>query len=322
MQADFENLTPDVVLEAVEVALRISLTGLTQPLTSYINRVYELEATDGTRLIAKFYRPERWSPRALQDEHDFILECVDAEIPVIPPMELPGGHTLGAIDGICFAVFPKRFSRHFEIIHDDDWRRLGRILGRLHMIGSDHAAEDRVTLHPQMSTVNDIHQLHAGEFVAPHLEEEFQATGQQILDLVTPLFDDREQIRIHGDCHAANILNDPDDGLMLIDFDDMAMGPPAQDFWMLLPEHARQSRREIDLILDGYEDFREFDYFSLKLIEPLRAMRSLYFLAWCSRQINDPAFQNNFPDWGNHNFWQSEITALQRQLTIIKDHLE
>jgi Ser/Thr protein kinase RdoA (MazF antagonist) len=134
------------------------------------------------------------------------------------------------------------------------------------------------------------------------------------------MFDDMEFLRIHGDLHRGNLIFRPDEGIMVIDFDDMMTAPPVQDIWMLLPDHAHLCHREINLVLDGYEQFREFDYRSLKLIEPLRIMRIIYFLAWCARQSGDNQFRRNFPDWGTENFWRKEIDDLSHQLEIINEN--
>ncbi len=314
----FENLTPDRFLAAIEAAANLRLTGLAHPLTSYINRVYELQTVDGTRLIAKFYRPGRWTPAAVADEHRFVRQCADEEIPVAAPLPLANDDTLGEADGILFALFEKRLGRAFEPLVDEDWRRLGRVVGRLHQVGARQPAPHRLVLHPQQSTRADLRQLQDGLFVTPGMERDFATLGEEILNLLTPQFDDHETIRLHGDCHRGNLLERPGEGLLVIDFDDMASGPPVQDLWMLLPDHAHRARREINLILAGYEDFREFDDRSLRLIEPLRLMRILYFLAWCARQIHDPRFERNFPDWGSEAFWRKQLADLRHQLDIVR----
>jgi Ser/Thr protein kinase RdoA (MazF antagonist) len=244
------------MLDAVENATGRRMTGLARPLPSYINRVYEIEDNDGEKLIAKFYRPGRWSPEALQDEHDFVLACHADEIPVIAPLCFKDGKTLHEDNGIFFTIFPKRFGRQFEATSPQDWIRIGRLLGRVHVVGAREDAEHR-----------------------------------------------------------------PGEGVMIIDFDDMMVGPPVQDLWMLLPDQADKCRREFGLILQGYEQFREFDDHTFRLVEPLRAMRIIYFLAWCSRQINDYTFRSLYPEWGSDAFWQREISDLTRQRNIIREHL-
>jgi Ser/Thr protein kinase RdoA (MazF antagonist) len=317
MCGDFTALTPDVMLEAVEQALGVRLTGLAQPHHSYINRVYEVQTTAGERLIAKFYRPGRWSRAAVLDEHEFVLECAADEIPVVAPLSLASG-TLGEAQGILFAVFPKRWGRAFEATGDEDWRRLGRILSRLHVVGARRAAAHRVVMHPAASTTADLAQLQAAEVVTARQRADFFRTGAEILDLIQGAFADVPLQRIHGDCHRQNILERPGEGLMLIDFDDMVMGPPVQDLWMLLPDQVERSRREIQLIVEGYETFQEFDDTVLRLIEPLRAMRMLYFLAWCSRQSQDPNFALKFPDWQTDAFWRQQVSDLRRQIEVLR----
>ncbi len=318
----FENITPDILIDAVEKATGFPMTGLTAPLPSYINRVYEFQTKDGSRLIGKFYRPGRWSKEALAEEHLFIEDCASDEIPVISPLKLLHGSTLGTVESIHFAVFTKKLGREFEVAEEEDWRRLGRIIARIHIAGSRNKADTRVRLHPEVSTAQDISQLLEGGFISSKHVDAFKEVGQCLIDVSANLFHDVEFIRIHGDCHRGNLLYRPGEGIMVIDFDDMMMGPPVQDLWLLLPDHADKCEKEIELILEGYEMFRAFDRKTLKLIEPLRAMRIIYFLAWCSRQANDFKFKNNFPDWGSDGFWQREINDLNRQMQRIKELLQ
>jgi Ser/Thr protein kinase RdoA (MazF antagonist) len=305
-------------MAAVEPACGVRLTGLLLALPSYINRVYELRAVDGTKLIVKFYRSGRWSRAAVLDEHAFIADCARDELPVVPPLTLADGSTLGESNGVLFALFPKRAGRQFEITGDDDRIRVGSLLARMHLAGEKRPAPHRIVIGPQESTKNDLAYL-CGNVVPPRFRDVFRDAGMRLIDASTPLFDGTEKTRIHGDCHCGNILNRLDEGLLLIDFDDMAMGPPVQDLWLLLPDRAEKSGREIELFLQGYERFRRFDRASLRCIEPLRAMRMIYFLAWCSRQAGDALFAKNFPDWGSDAFWQKEINDLREQLGFVMD---
>jgi len=314
---DFTALTPDVMLDAVEQVLGTRLMGFAQPHNSYINRVYELQTAKGERLIAKFYRPGRWTREALLDEHAFLLECAAEEIPVVAPMAIAGG-TLGEAAGVFFALFPKRWGRAFEATCEEDWRRLGRILSRVHVVGQRQEAAHRVVMHPAHSTAADIAQLRQAEVVTPRQRPEFFRAADELLALILPCFDGVPLQRIHGDCHRQNILERPGEGLLLIDFDDMVMGPAVQDLWMLLPDAPERSQREIGLILEGYETFQEFDDRTLRLIEPLRAMRMLYFLAWCSRQSQDPNFATKFPDWSSEAYWRQQGSDLRRQLEVLQ----
>ncbi|MBT3296114.1 MAG: serine/threonine protein kinase [Verrucomicrobia bacterium] len=316
---DFEHLVPDVMLDAVEDALGCRMSGLATPLPSYINRVYETQTMSGERRIAKFYRPGRWSREAIEEEHAFTLDCAADEIPVVPPMRLPSGETLHEADGIYFAMFEKRMGRQFEIRTRTDWLRVGRLLGRLHVAGSRQEATQRTNMHPEASTVDYVDYLVDNELVTPGHRAAFEEVADAILDEICELFDDPEFIRIHGDCHGGNILTRAGEELMMIDFDDMMVGPPVHDFWLLLPGPVQECRAEVDLLLRGYEQFREFEDSTLKLVEPLRAMRMIYYLAWCAHQVDDHRFQHNNPQWGSDAFWQREIADLTTQLQAIQD---
>lgn len=317
MSASFDNLTPDRILAGIELGMDCELTGLTSPLPSYINRVYELQPVSGERLVAKFYRPGRWKRNALQDEHDFVLDCAAEEIPVVAPLELASGGTIGEYDGILYSVFPKKSGREMELHTDEGWRRLGSLVGRIHLAGTRRKAGNRLRMHPETTTLPEIEQLLCGGFMSPHQSDRFKDVVSRIVEIALREFEGVDFQRIHGDCHRANILERPDEGLMVIDFDDMMMGPPVQDIWLLLPDHANRSLHEINMILEGYEQFMEFDDRSLRLVEILRAMRIIYFLSWCSTQVDDFKFQSNFPDWGSEMFWQREISDIEHQYHAI-----
>ena len=309
------------MINAVERALCCPLLGLAAPLPSYINRVYEFETAEKQRVIAKFYRPERWTFDAIKAEHRFVADCANDDIPVISPLVLPDGETLAKTDDdIIFTVFPKRFGREIEINDDDAWRRIGMVVARMHLAGARAEAPERTLLDPRSTTTNQMRHLLDGHHITAMFHDQFECIVSEILEIIDPLFEDIEYIRIHADLHRANILERPDEGLMIIDFDDMMEGPPIQDLWLLLPEHLHNSRRELDLIIDGYTQLRDFDFDTIRLIEPLRAMRIIYFLSWCSTQINDFKFQHNFPDWGNDSFWRREIADLEHQLQLIKKY--
>ncbi len=315
---DFAELVPDAMLDAVEDVLGKRMSGLARPLPSYINRVYEMQSMDGEGLIAKFYRPGRWPREAIEEEHAFMLDCARDEIPVVPPMTLGHGQTLHDVNGIYFAVFPKRLGRQFEIRSRTDWLRVGHLLGRLHMAGGEQEAAHRTNLHPSVSTASHIDHLLDSQCINPARVSEFEDVAETILDEIKELFDECEFIRIHGDCHGGNILSRSGEGLMLIDFDDMMVGPPVHDFWLLLPGTVKDCPTEINLLIRGYEQFRDFDDASLRCVEPLRAMRMIYYLAWCAHQVDDYKFLQNNPQWGTDAFWQREVTDLSHQLEVIR----
>ncbi len=319
MNADFASLMPDRVMDAVEASTGRRCTGVTRPLPSYINRVYSVEMETGEHLVAKFYRPGRWTHEALLDEHAFVCSCAADEIPVIAPIALKGGETLGLAGGLPFALFPKRGGRPVESAAPGDgvWGRLGALLARVHRVGAREAAPARLTLGPFTSAAGDLDYLIDNGFLETRDQERLEDFGHTFLEAVEPLFEGCETIRLHGDCQRTNVLERPETGLFLIDFDDMMNGPPVQDLWMLLPGRLDESAEEVERLIEGYETFRPFDRLSLRLIEPLRTMRMVYYLAWCARQSRDAAFLQNHPGWGSHSFWAKEMDDLEQQLEIV-----
>ena len=315
--ADFSALTPDTVINVVEGVVGQRCTNLCRPLNSYINRVYEVGLGDGGFVIAKFYRPGRWSRDALQDELDFLQELAQAEIPVVPPIPGPDGALLHEFAGMWFAVFPKRGGRPLDDPGPDDWPQLGRLIGRMHQVGAARLPRDRIYLHPGFSTTDQVEFVLESGHVAAEYRGRYEALCFELIDLIAPLFDDTETLRIHADCHAGNILHRPGEGYHLLDFDDLSVGPAVQDLWLILPDRLARARREMDGLLSGYELFYPFPCETLRLIEPLRAMRYIHYTAWCARQKADGGFARLAEDWGSSSFWRQEIADLETQQTEI-----
>ena len=315
----FHALNPERVISLVEEAMGVPCTNLCRPLTSYINRVFELSGRDGAGLVVKFYRPGRWSTAALLDEHTFLLELLEAEIPVVAPSRLVDGSSLGRFGDINFAVFPKRGGRSVDEFNTEEWMQLGRLLGRTHAVGALRSPADRIVMSPDKSTRSQIDYLLQGELVPAKLRDSFRRIGDDLIQVITPLFAGIDMIRIHGDCHFANLLHRPDDSFLLIDFDDMAVGPPVQDLWMLLPGYREDSLAEIELFLEGYETFRRFDRKSLRLIEPLRAMRYIHYITWCAHQVREDGESQLALEFGTHDYWQREINDIADQLQRIRE---
>ena len=321
-ESDFSSLSPDSVIQIVEQALGKRSTRFCLPMASYINRVYEIECEDKTRVVAKFYRPGRWSREALADEQDFLFELEQAEVSVITPLRMADGKTLEEYQGIYFAVFPKKGGRKLEEPRtDDEWLALGRLIARIHLVGAKHGVRDRVLFTPKSYTEKNLEGLKESGFLPPDLGRQYDEIVRDIIRMSEPLFQNAEKIRIHGDCHRGNLLYGAV-GFWVIDFDDMAVGAPMQDLWMLLPGRLQDSRREMNLLAEGYETFRPFDRENLKMIEPLRAMRFLHYAAWCSRQAADASFRKHFPEWGSRAYWIKEISDLHEHREIIIQSLQ
>jgi Ser/Thr protein kinase RdoA (MazF antagonist) len=322
----FELLSPDRALRAVEDAHGFELDGTMESYPSYVNRVYGMRARTGERWVAKFYRPGRWTEEAILDEHRFLTDCAAAEIPVVAPVTGSDGRTLhlldtredGAEETFRFALFPRSGGRSFEPETPDALVRLGSLLGRCHAVGARGEAPHRVRCAPVPLTASYVEELLVEKLVHPDCVEEFSAACRETLADIEPLFRDAAVQRIHGDCHRGNVIDRPGEGLALIDFDDMMSGPPVQDLWLMLPDHAEHSARELDALLEGYEQFQTFDRSTLRLIEPLRFMRMIYFLAWRARQRNDYWFRGSFPDWGTEAFWIKETEDLREQSAAVR----
>lgn len=337
---DFSELSPDTVLNAAENALGVYLESVVVPYNSYVNRVYGLKDEDGGRYVAKFYRPGRWTADIIAEEHAFLADCAQAELPVAAPIELhaaaqasvpgippnansgctPGNSTitLGSTGGINFTVFPYRGGRTFDLVSDNDYLRAGALLGRLHGVSRKRSAPRRPALKPLPLYADRCAALAASGAVHPDLKAEFLDITGSALAACAQRFaetslDSSDLIRIHGDCHRGNILEAADGSLILIDFDDMMTGPAIQDLWLLLPGHLEDSGREMELLLEGYTEFSHFNRATLTLVEPLRFMRMIYFLDWQARQRNDALFRERNPDWGSRAFWIRELEDLADQ---------
>ncbi|MGZ3438818.1 MAG: serine/threonine protein kinase, partial [Polyangia bacterium] len=312
LEQQFFALTPDRILDAVEFGGRRA-TGYALALNSLENRVYEVAFEDETRLVAKFYRPGRWSKQAILDEHTFLAELHAAEVPVVPPLVRDDGATLGelAVEGgvIYFAAFEKARGRAPDELTNDQLLQLGRLVARLHNVGSAHVAPARLRLDPESYGTASLRVL-LGEdamssIVPPELRNRFETAGRAIVDACARAWPTGD-IRIHGDCHLGNLLAGSS-GFFFLDFDDFCHGPPVQDLWLLVPGRDEEADRQRELLVDGYQQMRDFDRKSLRLVEPLRALRIMRYAAWIAQRWRDPAFQRAFPDWDDPRSWQREL---------------
>ena len=323
-EAVFPMLLPDTVLTLAEQQLDCRCQAICRQLNSYINRVFELESEDGRGLVIKFYRPDRWTREGIEEADQFILELQEQEIPVVAPLPLLDGSTLAEYRDpetdrpVLFSIFPRMGGRFLDEFSDEQWLEIGRLLGRMHRVGATSRAANRNTVHPLQTTTDQVQFLLNNNFMPSHLEQSFKTVCSELIELITPLFEGMESIRLHGDCHFANMIHRPDESFFLIDFDDMVNGPPVQDVWMLFPSYRQESLTEIELFLEGYETFRSFDRTSLRLIEPLRAMRYIHYASWCAQQSRDPGFTIQNPEWGSELYWQEETNDLREQLQRIR----
>jgi len=310
----YARLTPDVVLDGVEAA-GLRPDGRILTLNSYENRVYQVWLEDDTMVVAKFYRPGRWSEAQIDEEHAFAAELAGRDIPVVAPL-----HSLRHAD-FRIAIYPRRGGRTPEL---DDQRTLewiGRFIGRIHAVGATHPFQTRETLNAKTFGHTARAFLLSTPFIPPDLLDAWKAVTQQALDQVERSFERAgsvRHIRLHGDCHAGNILW-TDAGPHFVDLDDARMGPALQDLWMLLSgERAWMTRQLLD-VLAGYEQFAELDRRELHLLEALRTLRLIHYSAWIARRWDDPAFPAAFPWFNTQRYWQDRILELREQIALMDE---
>ena len=327
--AGFDTLSPQYVVSSVEQCYGLSLDGTLTPYSSYVNRVYGVHTDDGDSFVVKFYRPGRWTLDAIEEEHEFVTACAAADLPVVAPIADEEGYTVNTVeweeDGIAteftLALYPKRAGRGFDAERPDDWFRLGSLAGRIHRVGALKPAKHRLKCTPDDSTATFLRELQASSVVHPDISAEFFELADRGLASITPLFVDVPMQRLHGDFHRGNILERGEEGLLLIDFDDMMMGPVVQDLWLLLPDRLPNLGSELTHLLSGYEQFADFDPRQWRLVEPLRFMRMIYYLAWQALQARDKRFVADNPGWGSKGFWIRETEDLRVQVEVIEEEL-
>ena len=316
----YSSLTPDVVLNALE-GIGLPCDGALLTLNSYENRVYQLGLADAPPVVAKFYRPGRWSDAAILEEHAFTLELQAREIPVVAPLALAGGKTLHAAEGFRFAVFPRRGGRAPELDRPDTLQWMGRFLGRIHAVGAVMPFRERPTLNIASFGEDSRDYLLAHGFLPEDLLDAWRSVADQALDGVGHCYEragTTQSIRLHGDCHAGNVLW-TEEGPHFVDFDDCRMGPPVQDLWMLLSGERADMTRQLGDVLAGYKDFCEFDARELHLVEALRTLRLLHYSAWLARRWEDPAFPAAFPWFNSQRYWQDRILELREQIALMEE---
>ena len=317
----FFSLTPEHVLDAVEQAGKPT-TGLCYALNSLENRVYEVELEDERRLVAKFYRPHRWSRDTILGEHHLLRALADAEIPVCPPEPFPDGQTLHqAAEGIFFALFPRVGGRSPDELTLDEHEELGRLLARIHNVSASLEDHHRPALSPETYGRMSLSTILAKTQMPDGLRHRYADAVERVSQLADSRFRGIDTFLTHCDCHRGNLLRGSD-GFFFLDFDDAAVAPAVQDFWLLLPARPSDCPRELEAMLKGYETFRDFPHRSLALIEPLRALRYIRYAGWVAARWEDPAFKRAFPHWGTDNYWESQLADLMEQLQIFEQEEE
>ena len=333
MTHSFDTLTPDTMLDALE-SIGLRGDGRMVALSSYENRVYQVRLEDSSEVVVKFYRPGRWSKAQILEEHDFAIELMAAEIPVVGPLPLQGT-TLHQHAGFSFSVSPRRGGRPPDLDDDEVLEWMGRFLARIHTIGARSAFVHRPTLDLHTFGRQPMQWLLQQGVIPLDVQTAWGQTCQLALDTITalaPALDPAndtprlQRIRLHGDCHPGNILWTPTDakpdlrpGPHFVDLDDACMGFAVQDMWMLLSGDRAQRSHQLSVLMEGYEQFRSFNPQELMLIEPLRTLRIIHYSAWLARRWDDPTFPIHFPWFGSSDYWHSQVHVLQEQIEAMQE---
>jgi Ser/Thr protein kinase RdoA (MazF antagonist) len=316
---NFSALNPDCVLNALE-SVGFRGDGSLLALNSYENRVYEVGMDEGPPLVSKFYRPGRWTDSAILEEHAFVQELADHEIPVVPALSWDG-MTLHRFEGYRFAIFPKQGGRAPELEDRSTLERIGRFLGRIHAIGAIKPYRERPALDTASFGEGPRDYLLTHGFIPADLDAAYRGAVNQALDAARHCFARAgvvRLLRLHGDCHPGNVLW-TSEGPHFVDFDDSRVGPAVQDLWMLLSGERGDMARQLSDILAGYEDFADFDERELHLIEALRTLRLIHYAAWLAQRWDDPAFPKAFPWFNTQRYWQDRILELREQIALMDE---
>ncbi|MDZ4252341.1 MAG: serine/threonine protein kinase [Sulfuritalea sp.] len=315
----FAGLTPARILDALE-SVGYRCDGALMALNSYENRVWQIGIEDSPPVVAKFYRPGRWSDAQIAEEHAFTAAMVADELPVVTPLVI-ADKTLFVHGGFRFSVFPKQGGRAPEFAEPQILEWMGRLMARIHIVGARMPFAQRDTLNIQSFGVEPRDWLLANRVIPPELESVWRGVIEQALEGVRHCYaraGQVEALRLHGDCHAGNVLWTRD-GPHFVDFDDARMGPAIQDLWMLLSGDAEEMGQQFGHVLAGYETFREFDDRELQLVEALRTLRLIHHSAWLARRWDDPAFPAAFPWFATNRYWEERILELREQVAAMAE---
>ncbi|WP_186088990.1 serine/threonine protein kinase [Burkholderia gladioli] len=319
----FAGLTPERVLDALDSVLipaGLRTDGRLLALNSYENRVYQAGIEDGQPIVAKFYRPRRWSDAAILEEHGFVAELAAREIPAVPARAFEG-RTLHEFEGFRFSVFERRGGRAPDLDRRDTLEWLGRFIGRIHAVGATQAYAERPVLDIRSFGYDSRDYLLSNEIIPVDLREAYRTVLALALERVEAAFEragETRLLRAHGDCHPSNVLW-TDAGPHFVDFDDSRMAPAIQDLWLLLPGDRAGASSALADLLAGYEDFCEFDPRELHLVEALRTLRLIHYSAWLARRWDDPAFPAAFPWFNTPRYWEERVLELREQVGAMQE---
>ncbi len=318
-QHPFEALTPSFIMDAVE-SCGYTCDCRTFALNSYENRVYQVGIEDGQPLIAKFYRPERWSNEQIVEEHQFCFELVEHELPVVAPLTDETGNSLFTFDDFRFALYPRQGGHAPEFDNLDNLLIMGRTLGRMHAVAATRTFRYRPRLDCETFGHASV-ELISEKFILPEYKSNYDALTKDLLQTLDELLADLNvtpYIRTHGDCHAGNVLW-RGDAPHFVDFDDARSAPAIQDIWMMLSGDRTRQTAQLAEIVEGYNEFHDFYPRELRLVEALRTLRILHHCAWLARRWDDPAFPHHFPWFNSVKYWGEHILQLREQMAALNE---
>ena len=313
------DLQPHDILAVLE-QLGFRCDGRFLTLNSYENRVFQIGIEDDSPVVTKFYRPARWTDASIQEEHDFAAELAAAEIPVVAPLRINGA-TLHHHGHFRISVSPNRGGRAPDLDNTDLMRQLGRLVGRIHLAGETQSFRHRPHLDIESFGHASCDFLLDQEFIPAEMEEVYEGLCEHLFDAIEDCFDRAghvRQIRLHGDFHPGNVLVNGE-ALHIVDLDDARTGPAVQDLWMFLSGDRAEQTPQLNTLLDGYTEFRQFDARELHLIEALRTLRIMHYAAWLARRWDDPAFKAGFPWFNSRRYWDEHILALREQAALMNE---
>ncbi len=315
---DFSALTPDLIIDGLESAGFVVESGLLA-LNSYENRVYQFHDDQRVKYVTKFYRPQRWQLDKIHEEHQFSFELAEQELPIVAPLQV-NGKSLFEYQGYYFTVFPCRGGRIFEVDNLDQLEWMGRFIGRIHAVSSQAHFKHRPSFNTDELLLQARESILQSNYVPRGLLTAFTVILDQVITLAVDQYlpaKSMTQIRLHGDCHAGNILW-RDEGPHFVDLDDCRTGPAIQDLWMMLSGDRKQQLLQLDTLLMGYDEFFTFETEQLILIESLRTMRLVNYMAWLCKRWQDPAFPQNFPWFNTEKYWEQQILMLKEQMSVLQ----
>lgn len=315
----FAGLQPEDIVATLE-RIGFACDGRFLALNSYENRVYRVGIEDDKPVVAKFYRPGRWTDDAIHEEHQFANDLAAQDIPLVAPLEINNA-TLQHSGDFRLAVYPCCGGRAPDLDNYELLTQLGRLVARIHLEGETSSFRHRPRIDIDSYGVASIDFLLDNDFIPEENRDAYESIVEFVLDGIEGCYEragNTREIRLHGDFHPGNVLVDRD-RLHIVDLDDARHGPAVQDLWMFMSGDKEEQTPQLEALLSGYQSFRQFDARELNLIEALRSLRIMHYAAWLARRWDDPAFKMAFPWFDSRRYWDEHVLALREQVALMQE---